>query len=74
MRSRIFLLVLLTSIFNSALVFGQSVGGPCAFNDTDNPCPLDTWVIVLATAAMLFAMFHLRGKQKSPLSKTEGIA
>jgi hypothetical protein len=73
MRSRIFLLVLLTSIFNSALVFAQSAGGPCAFQDADNPCPLDTWVIVLAFAAVLFAVFHLHRKQKSPLSTTEGI-
>lgn len=28
-------------------------------------CPLDTWIIILAVVAVLFAAFHLYRKQKS---------
>jgi len=33
------------------------IGGSC-------PTPLDTWVIVLAVAALIFASVHLHHKQK----------
>lgn len=35
---------------------------PC---DPDVNCPLDTWVIVLVAMAGIFALIHLRRKQKS---------
>ncbi len=40
---------------------GDTSGGP------DEPCPLDTWVIVLAVIALAFAAYHLQKKQKSAL-------
>lgn len=40
---------------------------PCDGGDIDNPCPLDTWVMVLVVPAVLFAVFHLYRQQKSAI-------
>lgn len=40
---------------------GDSSAGP------DEPCPLDTWVIVLVIVALFFVVAHLRKKQKDTL-------
>ncbi|WP_413667185.1 hypothetical protein ACEN9X_22070 [Mucilaginibacter sp. Mucisp86] len=37
----------------------------CDNADDDAYCPLDTWVIVFAVAAFVFAAIHLYRKQKS---------
>ena len=38
---------------------------PCDGTDPYTPCPLDTWVIVLAIGAFIFTVIHLYRKQKS---------
>ncbi len=38
---------------------------PCGGTDPYATCPLDTWVVVLAGAALLFAVLHLYKKQKA---------
>ncbi len=50
-----------------AILFAQdSINNNCDDHDPlDNYCPLDTWVIVLAAVAMLFAVSHLYRKQKA---------
>jgi hypothetical protein len=74
MRVKIFFSALFLLMLSSVLTYAQtSPGGPCAFTDPDNSCPLDTWVIVLAFVAVLFAALHLSRKQKSPLRNSEGI-
>ena len=60
-------------LFSIATAFAQQV--PCSGDPDDddydpNGCPLDTWVIVLAFAAVLFASIHLFRKQRSALKKT----
>ncbi|MCR8557687.1 hypothetical protein KXD93_08545 [Mucilaginibacter sp. BJC16-A38] len=40
---------------------GDTTAGP------DEPCPLDTWVIVLSVIALVFAAIHLHKKQKNAL-------
>jgi hypothetical protein len=72
MRVKIFLGALLLLILNTVTLYAQ-IGEPCGGVDPDATCPLDTWVIVLAAAAVIFAVMHLNRKQKSPLSKTGGI-
>ncbi|MFS2187899.1 hypothetical protein ACCC92_14575 [Mucilaginibacter sp. Mucisp84] len=58
--------------FLTALVFAATtlscfaqLDNPCDNADGDANCPLDTWVIVLAVAALTFAVTHLYRKQKS---------
>ncbi len=38
---------------------------PCNGTDDDGNCPLDTWVAVLAFAALIFAIFHLYHRQST---------
>ena len=40
---------------------GTSAQGP------DEPCPLDTWVIILAVIALVFTAVHLYKKQNNAL-------
>ena len=46
-------------------------GGDVDPDDTTTPCqvPLDTWVYILVIAAVIFGVYHLYKKQKSPLYK-----
>ena len=39
----------------------------CEFGDPDFQCPLDNWVIVLAVAASVFAMFKLY-RRRNPVA------
>lgn len=56
------------------LSMAQNSNLPCEGPDPfSNTCPLDTWVWVLAAIAIIFAVFQLNRKQKSPLRNTEGI-
>ena len=64
MRIRIFLGTMLLLMLNTAMLFAQP-GEPCAGNDPDSTCPLDTWVIVLAVVAVVFAVIRLRRKQQA---------
>ena len=64
MRMKIFLGTLLLFILSTIPLFAQTTL-PCADGDPDNPCPLDTWVIVLAFAAIFFAAKHLNRKQSA---------
>ena len=38
---------------------------PCGGDDPYATCPLDSWVIVLAAVALIFAAVHLYRKQKT---------
>jgi len=52
-------------MLNAVFLFAQ--GSPCGGTDPDEVCPLDTWVVVLAVAAFVFAAIHLYRKQKAAL-------
>ncbi|HVW94582.1 MAG TPA: hypothetical protein VHA56_01270 [Mucilaginibacter sp.] len=68
MRVKIFLTSLFILLLNVATIYAQSdtdPGGPCDFNDVDNvDCPLDTWVMLLAFFAIIFAAWHLHKRRK----------
>jgi hypothetical protein len=71
MRGKLFLGALILLLLNSAVLYAQP-GEPCAGVDPDSTCPLDTWVIVLAFVAIVFAAIHLSRKkaaQKTKLSR-----
>ncbi|MES2377651.1 MAG: hypothetical protein V4553_13790 [Bacteroidota bacterium] len=63
----IFLLAGLSTVFAQC----EDDTGPGSLpGDPDNPwvqCPLDTWVVVLAAAALIFTVIHLYRKQKLEL-------
>jgi hypothetical protein len=63
MRIKIFGCALILLMLNVVFVYGQ--GEPCGGTDPDATCPLDTWVIVLAAGASIFAAMHLYRKQRS---------
>ncbi|MDF2431612.1 MAG: hypothetical protein JWP44_1243 [Mucilaginibacter sp.] len=67
MKVKIFFSALVLLVFDAAFLYAQTTtdpGLPCAGNDVDTGnCPLDTWVIALALAAVIFATFHLSRKQ-----------
>lgn len=58
-----------------AISFAQTDGGPdCGDADPINStCPLDTWVIILAFIAVVFAAIYLHHKQKSLMPEAKGI-
>lgn len=65
MRVKIFFGTLLLSMLNVALLRAQDPGEPCSGNDVDSVgCPLDTWVVLLAFIAIVFAAWHLKNKRK----------
>ena len=64
MRLKVFFSTLFLLAFSALTLFAQP-GEPCNGDDPDAYCPLDTWVLVLAGAAMLFAVWHLYRKQKA---------
>ena len=65
MRIKIFFSTILLLMFNVALLCAQDPGEPCSGNDVDNVgCPLDTWVVLLAFIAIVFAAWHLNNKRK----------
>lgn len=70
MRVKIFCGAFLLLMLNVVVLYAQP-GLPCIGTDDDSNCPLDTWVIVLAFIAVLFASIHLFRKQKSALKQTE---
>jgi hypothetical protein len=49
-----------------AIAFAQGGDLPCGGDDptTSTPCPLDTWVWVLAVAAVILGAIYLQRKQK----------
>jgi len=51
-------------MLNVIVLYAQP-GEPCGGTDPDATCPLDTWVIVLAVIATVFAAIHLSRKQRS---------
>jgi hypothetical protein len=65
MRVRIFFGTLLVLILNAGVLFAQGPGGPCELTDPDENCPLDTWVVILAVVAVVFAVVRLHRKQKA---------
>jgi hypothetical protein len=48
------------------LSFAQGGDLPCGGDDptSNNPCPLDSWVWVLAALAIVFGALYLRTQQK----------
>ena len=65
MRLKIFFSTLLLLLANVAVMYAQDPGEPCNGNDPDNVgCPLDTWVVLLAFVAIVFAAWHLNNKRK----------
>jgi hypothetical protein len=62
-KAFVFASVLILLCFPS-VIFAQDL--PCEGGDPfSSPCPLDTWVIVLAVIAAVFAGIHLYRKQKA---------
>jgi len=57
--------VLLLLIINVAVLHAQEPSCACGCIDPDATCPLDTWVIVLAAAAFVFATLKLYRKQSA---------
>ena len=64
MRLKIFCGALLFLLLDGIMLYAQP-GEPCGGTDVDNPCPLDTWVIVLVVAAAIFGAVRLFNQQKS---------
>ncbi|GAC1308269.1 MAG: hypothetical protein NVSMB24_21640 [Mucilaginibacter sp.] len=66
MKIKILCGAFLLMMFSTAVAFAQA-GGPCAFGDVDDNCPLDTFVVVLAGVALVFGAVQLyrKGKNKS---------
>jgi len=64
MRVKIFLGTLLLLLINTVALYAQP-GEPCAGTDPDATCPLDSWVIILALVAVVFAIIHLN-RRRSP--------
>jgi hypothetical protein len=64
MRIKIFLGAFLLLMLNVVMLYAQP-GEPCAGVDPDETCPLDTWVIILAAAALVFATIHLYRKRSA---------
>jgi hypothetical protein len=54
------------------ILLADDPGVPCieSADPMDNTCPLDSWIIVLAAAAFIFAAVHLYRKQKRSLPAT----
>lgn len=63
MKKKIFFSTVALLVINTTVLLAQ--GLPCSDTDPDATCPLDSWVVVLAAAALLFAAWHLHRKQKS---------
>jgi hypothetical protein len=57
-------LMAIVALFMPSMILAQDVGQPCDGADAYGSCPLDTWVMVLAFAAVVFAVLHLNRKQK----------
>jgi hypothetical protein len=64
MRFKVFLASLLLLLLNTGVLYAQ-ISLPCEGNDVDSTCPLDTWVIILAVIAVVFATIHLYRKNLS---------
>ena len=86
LRSKLFDIAFWSKVFLTALfmlctlmTFAQPTGpggpgqGDCGDTTVgpDEPCPLDTWVIVLAIIALIFAAIHLYKKQNTALKIQE---
>jgi hypothetical protein len=66
MRVKVFSGVFVLLMLNVVWSFAQ--GLPCDGTDPDAVCPLDTWVVVFAGAALIFAAVRLYRKQKAALA------
>ena len=64
MRVKLFFATLLLLVLSTGALYAQP-GEPCAGVDPDANCPLDTWVIILAVAALAFATIHLYRKRSA---------
>lgn len=63
MRIKIFCGVSLLLMLNAVAGFGQT-SCPCGCSEVDAPCPLDTWIVVMAAIALVFGAMHLYRKGK----------
>lgn len=64
MKLKIFFSAFILLLISTVNVYAQ-ISLPCGGDDIDNPCPLDTWVIVLAIAVSLFAALRLYRRKNS---------
>jgi hypothetical protein len=66
MRARRTIIILLITL-QPFLLLAQDPGEPCGNQDIDNttPCPLDSWVMILALIVVSFAAFQLYRNKKS---------
>jgi len=68
-RSARYLSLLLVLLLNSLMAAAQPGGGgdplPCDPDDVNGCAPLDTWVMVLVVAGLIFASYRLYRKQKA---------
>jgi hypothetical protein len=68
MRIKIFCGALLLLLLNVAMLYAQPGGSPsepCGGTDPDATCPIDTWVVILAVVAVVFAAFRLYRQQSN---------
>ena len=69
MKFKVFLVAAILVILSSVSVMAQ-VENPCGGSgDPDDPttCPLDSWVMVLVAAAIVFVTIQLHRQQESKL-------
>ena len=67
MRIKIFCGALVLLMLNVMALYAQP-SEPCGGTDPDATCPLDTWVVILAVVALVFAIIHLR-RQRSDTNR-----
>jgi len=65
MRIKIFFSTILLMLSAGMLYAQTDPFVPCSGTDPDNACPLDTWVILLAFIAIVFAAWRLNNKRKT---------
>lgn len=63
MKIKAGLLFLTFTLVSAITVYGQSIN-PCSDTDPDNPCPIDSWVILLVAASSIFAIYTLLKRKK----------
>jgi hypothetical protein len=63
MKKKIILSFVLTiACINTLFAQGGDPGPPPC--DADQPCPIDTWIVLFAAAALVVTIIHLHRKQK----------
>lgn len=51
-------------LLNVPILLADDPGSPCGGSDPDaTPCPIDSWVFILAAAVMIITTLHLHNKK-----------